>query len=170
MYSTKVLETLRAYRVYAFSTVLILCSYLILTFVDTIWVFFVVLLLYIVVTNLSWSSFQILFTQNIHKRDLGLEEGFVFTLVNIGWFVGPIIGGLILSYFSFQTVFFFITFVMAVGLLLFCLIHVKHVDTSARVVHTNIFKNVLVFLGKPRLALPYVVSLGGDMFYALINV
>lgn len=115
-------------------------------------------------------ALDITFRDNTASRDLNKQEGLFYALLNLGWFVGPLIAGYFLVKFGINSVFVFSGIIIFVASLLFLFLHLKTVYKKRTEFDTNIFKNVYDFFRIRGLMLSYLLSGGIYVWWSLVYI
>ncbi len=100
--------------------------------------FFITAILYGIQSSMFWTAFHTDFTHFSEKKTLGKSVGFVKLVVKLSNVFGPLVGGLVITFFGFNTLFLIVS-----ALLLFSTIPLFFTkDSSSRHVFsvTNLFK------------------------------
>ncbi len=106
-------------KLYVYSLFLVAISYFFMSFVRTFWIFFIISIAIVVFQTLRISSYGILVKENSKKRELNSNEGLIFTFLNLGWLLGPLIAGFVLSLFNFSGVFILSSVFFLIAMILF---------------------------------------------------
>ncbi len=124
--------------------------------------------IFILLFNIALS----LFLSSFYKRtQLGEAEGRFFLFNNVGWLIGPILGGLASKYFGSESVFLIAMTCYAAILALFLHQHfvAKHPDLQhAKGGHDSLpWKHILEFFRNSRLRFVFAASLGLSFWLAM---
>jgi MFS family permease len=97
-----------------------------------------------------------------NKADLGEEEGMYYKYSNIGYFIGPLVGGFIASAFGYEVVFFIAALSSLAALGYFYNAEVlkkhPHVEKKKEVEKTSLIKNVKEFFHNPDRRKAYMIT------------
>lgn len=100
------------------------------------------------------------------RSNLSTHFGENGVITNLGWFIGPILGGFIAKEFSYVEVFLFASFFALLGLIIFIFSESGVKDTKPyHPHHLYIRKNMSAFLKNPVLRRMYLNGLGINIFY-----
>jgi len=127
----------------------------------------------IVVTALSVfrvNAFDITFRDNTPDKDLNKQEGLYYTLMNLGWLVGPLIAGFFLVELGIASVFTVGSIFILVALGVFIFINLKRVKKKILVPDTNFFKNIWEFFRNKDLPLTFLMSVGLYAWWSIIYI
>ncbi|MEK6948548.1 MAG: MFS transporter [Nanoarchaeota archaeon] len=92
------------------------------------------------------------------RKNISKNEGFYFAIINISFFIGPIIGGYLADAYSISKV-FMISSIFPLALFLF-LVTKKNPREEVDGVYTNIFSNIKDYFRNKDLALNYITAAG----------
>lgn len=147
-----------------FSTI----AYVVIGLADNLAVFIITAALVVIADVVRLNSFSILFRDNIKNRDLNAAEGLLYTLLNVGWFISPVMVGLLLRTHALPAIFIFAAAFNAIGLVLFLFIHAK--EHHKTIEHFNILPNIKEYFKQRRLVQPYLVTVGLESWWAFIYI
>jgi len=141
------IERFNKARIYIVSSILISLGYFIYSFVHNIYFFLIAALLITISLTLRISSLGIMIEHSSKKRELSKNEGFLYTIVNIAWVIGPLLTGVILRELGISYVFIAAALLILLSIFFFSLIKVdckiikKRTDSSPRKNFTDFFKD-----------------------------
>ncbi len=105
-----------------------------------------------------------LFVRDFAKNsNLGEEEGMFFKFHNLGYLLGPLAGGFLATYLSYEAVFITTAIAFIIGLIYFYHLHIikKHpAIRSGKATHDlNLFKNIKQYIKDPNRVKIYMITL-----------
>lgn len=128
-------------------------------------------LLFIVQTalHINASALSVLFKDSTRSeaeftRDLGLLGSFG----NFGWFIGPLIGGLILGTYGFEGLFLLAGSFLVIGGLYVLLFPFKTVVKERMVFDRDLKENIKFYISKPQLRIAYLQCLGIGLWWGFV--
>ena len=138
-------------KIYLYSAVTISTAFLYLLFsINKSFVFFVILSIAVtLLASIRVTVGGILVKDKSGKKSLSENEGFVYSLVNVAWVVGPLIAGLILFSFGVSYVFLSSAFLLFLAFILFRFSKIHDGNISKRY-HNNVFGNFFSTSAKPK--------------------
>lgn len=169
-YSTIILEKLGEYKVLLWGLFLTGVSYLIVGYYDNVIVFLIFSLILTLATVLRLESFDILFRDESTKRELNSNEALMYSLLNIGWFIGPLIAGFILAKYGISMVFMVSSLFIFLTFLIFLKIDPNLKKKNRDIIDSNIFNNIRNYIKDKKLRIPYLVAGGVEIWWALIYI
>jgi len=116
------------------------------------------------------SSFGIIFRDSVSSKELNRAESLLYTLLNIGWLVGPLIAGFFLVKFGILSVFMAATGFFTISLIFFLTMHFKPKQKKIKKINRNIKLNLLDFIKNKDLHLPYLITTGLAIWWTLIFI
>lgn len=144
-------------------------SFLLFVFAPTIAISLLCLALAQVSLHVNGSALNILFKDSTRsKEELTRDAGILGSFTNLGWFVGPILGGLSLTTFGFQGVFILAASLISVGALYIFLFPFKAVSKQRNQLDTSLKDNIKFYIANPQLRIAYLQGLGVDFWWGLM--
>jgi MFS family permease len=116
-YSTIILEMFNEFKILIFSLIIFIISYFSIVLFDNLYFFVGISIILTILGILKTDSFDILFRDLANDETLSEEEGLLYTLINISWFLGQLIAGLILSNYGIKYVFISSAIFILIGIL-----------------------------------------------------
>lgn len=171
-YSTPILEKLREFKVLILSLIIIIISYISIAFTNNLYLFLIFSAILVISSVFRINSFDILFRDE-EKDDskLNEDEGLLYTLINIGWLIGPLIAGFVLVTYNMQAVFISSSIFIVITLLILLTFNLKlPKKEKEKKLDINIILNIKEFIKTKKLYLPYLVALGIEIWWALIYI
>jgi len=152
-----------------FAYFFIAISYFVFYFNDSFWIFFVVASVSTVLTTIRISSTGIVIEKNSSRKNLARNEGFMYTIYNLSFFIGPLLGFLIAAVMGMKYVFFISALFLLISLLILRSAKVNHGGKKRRV-DVNPIKNFFDFFRSKDRTLAYVLGSGVNFWWSLIYV
>lgn len=117
-----------------------------------------------VINVLKNNSFNILYRDNSKNIDISKNEGIYYSLLNLAWFLAPLITGFFFVKYSTHNMFLLSDFFILIGLILYLFLDVKETPhkTNSKPL---IFKNIKEFFKRDLYKIAYFTSCGS----AIIN-
>jgi MFS family permease len=144
---------------------------ILIPFVKNIWIFILLAILLTIVNILRLNSFDLLFKEECSKEELSKDEGFLFSLINIGYFLGPLIAGYIMLKFNLNSVFYLSGFLILISLYLILLSKISLNDKiNNNNIQNSIINNIKSFFKNKDLVLSYIMLLGTEIWWSLIYI
>lgn len=144
-------------------------SFLLFVFAPTIAISLLCLALAQVSLHVNGSALNILFKDSTRsKEELTRDAGLLGSFTNLGWFVGPILGGLSLTTFGFEGVFMLAASLISVGALYIFLFPFKTVIKQRSQLDTALKANIRFYIANPQLRIAYLQGLGVDFWWGLM--
>ncbi|MBN1175939.1 MFS transporter [Candidatus Woesearchaeota archaeon] len=106
IFSTPIIEYFKQTKILFFSLISSVVAYFFIGLVDSLSFFLAMAALLTISGILRVECLDILFRDNTPKKDLNKEEGFLYSLLNLGWLIGPLIAGFFMLKFNLASVFF----------------------------------------------------------------
>jgi len=168
--SSSILERFKQTNILIFAIALSALSYLIIGIFNTLSVFFVFMSFGMLAAVLRTESFNIIFRDNLKKGRLNEKEGLMYSLLNVGWLLGPLIAGFFMFEFGLPSVFIFTSVSFTIGLFLFFTMNLKNIEKKRVEIDDSSWKNFLDFIKNKKQHQPYLMSLGLQVWWAMIYV
>ncbi|MBL7059110.1 MFS transporter [Candidatus Pacearchaeota archaeon] len=163
------LERKKKTDLYLLTLILYTISYLLFSFLQNIISIIILGIITSFIVSLRVASFGILIRNKSKNKDVSKNEGFVYTLANIAWLIGPLMAGFISSRYGLKIVFLFAAFFTLISFLLLRFFKVRDKVISKRV-DTNLFKIFKDFFSKKERTIAYLLSGGINFWWAFIYI
>jgi MFS family permease len=127
---------------------------------------------YIASRVLHYESSGIIISHSCSKKQLGKTEGLFYTVTNIGWVIGPLMGGFIAARIGVPLVFVFSAFFVLIGVAMFKNIVLKEYIHCNRTKETlkKTFTHLKDFFSNKKFLLAYFVSGGIALYWGIIYI
>ena len=154
-------------KLHAISLVLIALSYFVLTFNKSFLFFLFISIAVTIVYTIRISTFGIIVKDKSKKGKLAENEGFIYTFLNIGWLIGPLLAGYIANLYGVEPIFFLGGVTAFAAFLLFKYWKIKDSHIKKRV-DCNLIRNFIDFFKDRRRVLAYLIDGGSATWWVLI--
>ena len=151
------------------SLVFFAASYFLFSVYSNIYLVIVLGILISVFSSLRITTFGLIVRDNTEDENVSKNEGFVYTLFNSAWLVGPLIAGYVASKFGFESVFFLTTLFIVLSLFSFRLFRLKDGRITKKV-DKNILQLIAGFFRRRELVLTYALSMAVTFWWSFIYV
>jgi len=168
--SARILERFEQTSLLIFSIGLSCLSYFLIGIFNSLPIFLLLMSFVMIAGALRTESFNIIFRDNLKNKNLNEEEGLMYSLLNIGWLVGPLIAGFFMIKFGLSSVFIFTSIFFAIALLLFLTMNLKNIKKKRAGIDDSSWKNFLDFIKNKKQHRPCLMSLGLQIWWAMIYV
>ena len=103
------------------------------------------------------------------RKELTRNEGIIFTFLNIGWVIGPLIAGYAAIKFGLNSVFIIAAFFILIAFLIFKYVKIsdKHIK---RKIDINLMKNFIEFFKNKKRTIAYIVDGGSSAWWVLVYI
>lgn len=169
-FTTVILEKFTDYKSYILSLIMFIFAYIFMGITKNFYVFIFFAIVIAVANVLRIDSFDILFRDESRDTDLNGNEGMLYSLVNLGWLLGPFTAGYFLSLYGMSSVFFVSSFFIFMSLILFLMLNIKKVIKKRKSFDSNIILNVKEFFSNFNLVLPFLMSCGGYVWWSFVFI
>lgn len=166
--STIILEKFNEYKVFLLSLCFPLIFLGFLSLKPTITTFIIYLIFSAVFETINNNSFSIIFKDTTKNNEYTRKESIMFSLLNVGWFLGPLLAGLIIENYGFIQTFGLSAIFYLASLILSLMIKVKLKKKDRDHIDNNLILNVINYFKQKELAKSYIVAFSTDFWYALI--
>lgn len=154
-------------KLFTFSLLLFVIFYIILGINKSFILFIIMAILLTILATIRISSFGIIVKNKSKKEELVKNEGLIYTLLNIGWILGPLMAGYIATKFSLNTVFFFASGFALIALIIFYTRKLKDKSIKKKI-DGDIIKNFIDFFKNKNRLLSYFIDGGATAWWILI--
>lgn len=156
-------------RIYLLALGLYALSYLMFFFLKNIISIIILGVLISILASLMISSSGILVRNKSKSKDVSKNEGFIYTLLNISWLIGPLIAGFIANKYGISAVFLLAALFVFVSFILLKISKLRDHVISRRI-DTNPFKVLKDFLKDKERIVSYFLSGGINFWWTLIYI
>lgn len=114
--------------------------------------------------------------ENIQFRDVTPQQEYtrlrslLASLGNISWIVMPALGGALLTYFGYQTLFLIVAYIFAITLFISFYLKPHDMGKVRQQYDRNIKENILFFLKKKHLLLAFWLNFGRALWYVFLFI
>jgi MFS family permease len=116
--------------------------------------------------HINYSALIVLFRDSSrNEEEFTRDTGLLGSFSNLGWFLGPLLGGLTLGLTGSRGTFLLAGGLLAIGGLYVLLFPFKTVDKHRRVLDTAVRKNLQFFLSRAQLRVGYAQGLGVGVWW-----
>jgi len=151
------------------SVLFLAISYFILSVYSNIYVIVIFGVFLAFFSSLRVTAFGLLVRDKTNNKSVSKNEGFVYTLLNIAWLVGPLVAGYILRVYGFGSVFLIASLFVLISLLIFYFFKIKDNRKSKNIDH-HLLKIIFEFFSKKSRVFAYVLSGAVNLWWALIYI
>jgi MFS family permease len=117
----------------------------------------------------NYSALIVLFKDSTRSvEEFTKDTGLLGSFNNLGWFVGPMLGGLALSEFGFRGLFLLAGSLTLLGGLYVLLFPFRTVNKHRLTIDGDIKANIRYYLSKKHLRLAYLQKLGVDLWWGVV--
>jgi ACDE family multidrug resistance protein len=155
-------------KLFAFSLSLFVIVYFLLAYVKN---FFLFLLLAILLTaNYAFkvSLSGVIIKNNSSDKTLSRCEGILYTFLNLGWIIGPLVAGYVTVQYGMTYVFLIASILILFALLIFKTTKFKDGSSSAVQRDYSLYKSFKGFFSKRKRVYAYVLGGGHTIWWVLI--
>jgi len=172
LFLTPVIERYPESKIFMFCIFWTLISYILLYFTNSFFVFLVVAALLMITKALRVESFGILIRDSTRISKIGKTEGLKYSFSNIGWVIGPLLGGLIAAKFGIKPI--FLVSALFLIFVLFILIKFKIKDTNHYTKNPatlrGSLKNVKDFFSNKKFIKIYSIAGGMSFYWSILYI
>ena len=158
-------------KLFSRSLLLFAAAYIIFSFTIH---FYLILLLAVAITSLYTiriTSWGLIIKDESPNKQLAVNEGLIYTFLNIAWFIGPLIAALMLAKFGDDLgtdfIFIFSAFLIFLAFLIFKFSKIKDIHIKKRT-DKKIIKNFINFFKSKTRVSAYILSGGVSLWWTLI--
>lgn len=154
-------------HLYSLALAILALAYVLLSFDTNVSLLIVLSVIITIAITIRITCFGIIIKNKSKSNQLSSNEGFIYSLVNTAWVIGPLIALAIISNFNIRAIFLFAAFFMIFALLLFKYENIKD-NSQKKKIDYSIIKNFKDFFKKRERRISYVLSGGVNLWWALI--
>ncbi len=119
--------------------------------------------------NINSSALGVLFKDSTRtKHEFTKDTGFLGSFTNLGWFIGPMLGGFTLSVAGFKGMFLLVGALLLLGGLYVLLFPFKTVVKKRAGIDKKVRANIKFYLSNPQLRIAYLQRFGIDLWWGIV--
>lgn len=171
-FDTPIIEKYNETSLWLVGAVLLIFSYGLFYVANSFCMIAFVGVLFTVGKSLHYQSRGIILCDSCKKKDLGEAEGILGAMRNVGWLLGPLIGGFTAAKYGVRSVFLFSIVFVLIGIALFRMIKIKdcnHHTKDDATLKSSIL-NIKKFFKSKKLFTSYFVAGGMPLYWSIIYV
>ncbi|MFH0808466.1 MAG: MFS transporter [archaeon] len=155
-------------KLYIASSLLIALGYFMYS-INNFYIFLAAAITVTIATTLRISSMGLIIEHCSKKENLSKNEGYIYTLTNVAWVIGPLLVGFILKEIGIRWVFIFSSFLIILSIMIFniakinCKIKKKRIDG-------DMLKNFKDFFKSKNRRKAYLLGAGVNFWWSLIYI
>ena len=167
---TPIIEKYNKVKILKFCLITAIISYFLIGLFRNLYLFLGLTILVTILGVFRINCFDILFRDSIPNNKLNREWSFLYSTMNLGWVIGPLIGGFFLVKLGMQSVFIISSILLFLGLLIFFALKIKELNKHRIKIDEKPLKNIKDFLKNKKIHLPFIMSLGIYAWYPIIYI
>lgn len=168
--ATPLMEKYKETKLFMFFILIQGLSYILISFSKSLLTFMILASILTLGLTIQGNAFSIIFRDNTKDKELNKKQGFMYSMVNLGWLIGPLIAGFILTKGSMKLVFLIAGLITIFSLLTFKSINLKNINKKRKTIDGNFKKNVIDFLKNKKLRAPYIMAMGVAGWWAFVYI
>ncbi len=166
-----ILERFNENKILVISLFLLSLSYFFIPLFNNFFYFLFFAVLISIVGVFRVDSFDILFRDNSKKKNLNQDEGLMYSIMGLGWIIGPLMGLFFLNIFiELEYIFYLTSILFLCATVFFMRLKVKVVPKNFLLLDRNILKNIKSFLLNKKLRIPFLMSSGVYMWWYFVLI
>ncbi|MBT3538486.1 MFS transporter [Candidatus Peregrinibacteria bacterium] len=157
-------------KLYVYCLISLMLGYLVYFITRNVWVFLLVTMGVIIARVLRRESFGILLRDNSSRKTIAKNEGFLYTMSNIGWVLGPLIAGLIAANYDVRHVYLFAGLFMFLAIIAFAFFKIEDKNHKKVKIDSSTWKTLKHLATHKYLRKAYLVSMGLNIWWAAVYI
>ncbi|MFH1308037.1 MAG: MFS transporter [archaeon] len=156
-------------KLFALSIFIFIISYFIFSIYTNFYLVIFLGVLLAVAVSLRITTFGIIVRDKSKEQEVSKNEGLIYSIFNLGWFVGPLIAGYVVSIYGFRAVFFYSAVLLFLSLFVFKKFKINDNRKEKRIDY-NIVKVTVDFFKKRERVFAYMTGGAVNFWMALLYV
>jgi len=154
-------------RLFSYSLFLTAVIYSLFSLINSIELFLILTIILTATLVIRISTFGVILKNSTNQTSITKNEGIIYTLLNTGWLVGPLIGGYTAARFGIPKVFLIGALFTLIGFLVFKITSIKdsHIQKNP---DSDAIKNFWAFFKDPHRTKAYIIRGGITLWWSLI--
>ncbi len=153
-------------KIFSLSLILFIISYILFAINNNFYLFLILAVAITIILTLRMTSFGILVRDNSRNRDVSVNEGIIYTFMNIAYVLGPLIAGFILSGLGISWVFILSALFLIFGLIIFQTSKIQDTEGKKKI-DKKIAKNFIDFFKSKERTIAYLIGAGVNVWWTL---
>ncbi len=154
-------------KLYAITLLMYVITYVLFAINSKFYLFIVLAFVLTILTTVRITAFGLIVKDKSNQKELSRNEGLVYTFMNAGWVVGPLIAGFIADKFGISRVFILAAVFMFMAWVLFRISRIRDSNVKKKV-DLDLVKNFIAFFKGKQRVLAYIIAGGGNFWWILI--
>lgn len=156
-------------KLYFYCLFLTILFYISFYFINNFSFFILVAFVFTIVATLRITSLGIIIRNISKDRNLSRNEGLIYTFLNSGWIIGPLIAGYLSVAYGIKSVFLLSAFFASIALYLFYSANFRFKEMNSKKVH-NFSENFKDYCKSKNRIYSYLIRAGVSFWWVLIYV
>lgn len=169
IFLTPIIEKSKKANLYSIAILIYIIAYLLFALLPFIWAIIILGIIISMVGSLRITLFGIIYRDKSKDKDVSKNEGLIYTLTNISWFVSPIFAGFLANKYGIKSVFFFAAIIFLITSIILRFSEIKDNRKTKRL-NKNSLKVFLNFFKNKDRVKAYILGGGIDFWWALIYI
>ena len=144
--------------------------YALFAFTHNFSIFVILVTALTILSVLKSDVFGIMIRDESKLKDLSRNEGFMYTLNNTGWLIGPLAAGFLASRFGVSNIFLLAAFFVFMSLILFKRLNIHEIKRKYKKIDNSVFENFKHFFRNKDLLKIYIVSGGINLWWGVLYI
>lgn len=123
----------------------------------------------VIIITTRVTTFGIIIRNESRLKDIGKNEGLIYTLLNIGWLLGPLIAGFAATRFSINFVFLLAFIFVMISLIMNINIKLRRSKIAAKN-HKHLLRNFIRYFKKWKRVSAYIFACGISFWWGFIFI
>ena len=169
LFMPPILERFNQYRLLIISSVLTGLSYVLFGYTKNTALAMTLVFITNLCITININSLSILFKDSTRsKQEFTRDTGLMGSLVNFSWFIGPLLGGLVLNYAGVNGLFILSGSLCIISAIYLFILPIKTVVKKRAELDISIKENLHFYLSKPSLKIAYIQRMGITIWWGFI--
>ena len=165
-----IVESKSKTKIFIYSGIMVSIGYFLYSVVNNLWLFLLIACFVTILTSLRIAAGGLLIEHSSTRKNLSKNEGFVYTIQNISWALGPLSVGFILAKLDvIRNIFILAALFMIFSIILFFIFKFSYSGKKKKI-NINPFKNFKDFFKEKNRVKAYILSGGLNFWWGLIYI
>ncbi|MSR86419.1 MFS transporter [Candidatus Woesearchaeota archaeon] len=157
-------------RLYQWSIFLMGICYILFLFTQSLWVIVLLGVILSILTVVRINCFGIILRENSKGPELAKNVGMTFTIMNLGWLIGPLVAAALAETYGIPLLFLLSGFFFFLALFSYKFLHLGVKKKICSPSQKNFFEAIRIFFQDKDLVRSYIVSGASPIWWAFIYV
>ena len=169
IFLTPLIERCNKVKLYGLTILTYIISYILFAFLSSLYVVIILGSILAITGSLKIIVFGIIFRDKTKDNSVSKNEGLIYTIINLSWFIAPIVAGFIANKYGIKEVFLLAAGILLINSFLFRIFNIKDNQKNKKIDKKPLKQFFNYFKDKKRVH-AYFLGGGVNLWWSLIYI